>query len=135
MQLRYSIPAFVEELQAGCNNILMHWHYYNRGPWPNPHDPLTRHKHFMGDLSSEQHKLVMDTLVDPLVSGQLSAWRERRENNGQAKRLNGHPEAGSDTPYSGCQAQLDWDHPMYWVSQIFEELWRPHRTYEREYES
>lgn len=36
-------------------------------------------------------------------------------------------------PYEGRQVFYDWDHPFYWVSQLFEEEWHPHATYQREY--
>ncbi|KAK2601607.1 hypothetical protein QQS21_004842 [Conoideocrella luteorostrata] len=86
---RYSIPAFVEELQDGCNNILVHWHYYNCHPWPDPQSPWERHKHFMGELSSEQYDLVMETLMDIRVRRHLFFWRKYKDNNGVGK---GHRE-------------------------------------------
>lgn len=35
-------------------------------------------------------------------------------------------------PYEGRQVFYDWDHPFYWVSQLFEENWQPHATYRAE---
>ncbi|KJZ77239.1 hypothetical protein HIM_03560 [Hirsutella minnesotensis 3608] len=72
---RYTIPSFVEELHQGCNSILMHWHYYNCRPWPDPREPWTRHRHFTADLTSEQHELVMETLTDPRLQRQLGVWK------------------------------------------------------------
>jgi hypothetical protein len=34
--------------------------------------------------------------------------------------------------YRGPQNRMDWDDRHYWVSQLFEEQWRPHPTYQRE---
>ena len=34
--------------------------------------------------------------------------------------------------YAGSQRAYDWDHPFYWISQLFEEGWSPHATYQRE---
>lgn len=82
VQYRYSIPSFVEELQEGCNNILVHWHYYNCHPWPKADAPWERHKHFMSELSSEQHDLVMETMTDTRIQKQLSVWKRYREENG-----------------------------------------------------
>ncbi|KAM4064494.1 hypothetical protein HRG_005140 [Hirsutella rhossiliensis] len=129
---RYSIPAFVEELQEGCNNILMHWHYYNCKPWPNPAEPWNRHTAFMADLSPEQHELVMDTLTDARVQKQLSVWKRYKEENGFADKIDAQSRDNYDSPYMGPQTQFDWDHPLYWVSQMFEEKWHPHPTYQRE---
>jgi hypothetical protein len=84
-KFRYSIPSFVEELQEGCNNILVHWHYYNCHPWPNPEEPWERHRHFMSELTSEQHDLVMDTLTDPRIQKQLARWKQYRDGNGMRK--------------------------------------------------
>ncbi|KAG8405140.1 hypothetical protein J3458_021820 [Metarhizium acridum] len=85
IQYRYSIPNFVEELQEGCNNILVHWHYYNCHPWPKPDDPWERHKHFMSELTSEQYDLVMDTMTDRRVQKQLAAWAKCRQENGMSE--------------------------------------------------
>ncbi|KAJ6441323.1 endo-polygalacturonase PG1 [Purpureocillium lavendulum] len=131
-RFRYSIPKFVEELQEGCNNILMHWHYYNCKPWPDPSEPWCRHKSFLADLSSEQYDLVMETMTDPRVQRQLEVWKRYKLENGYVDP----PESQvtkAQAPYVGRQAQFDWDHPFYWISQIFEERWSPHPTYQREY--
>jgi len=32
--MRYTLPEFVEDLQKGANNLLMHWHYYRRQTEP-----------------------------------------------------------------------------------------------------
>lgn len=34
--------------------------------------------------------------------------------------------------YLGTQTRFDWDHPLYWVAQMFEERWHAHPTYQRE---
>jgi len=84
-RFRYSIPKFVEELQEGCNNILMHWHYYNCKPWPNPNEPWHRHRSFLAELSSVQYDLVMETMTDPRVQRQLDVWKRYKLENGRGK--------------------------------------------------
>ncbi|KID91687.1 tetratricopeptide repeat domain containing protein [Metarhizium guizhouense ARSEF 977] len=130
---RYSIPNFVEELQEGCNNILVHWHYYNCHPWPKPDDPWERHNHFMSELTSEQHDLVMDTMTDRRVQKQLAAWAKCRQENGMMEKPPMPPMGKQATPYMGSQTNYDWDHPCYWITQMFEERWQPRPTYQREY--
>ncbi|KAG6010379.1 hypothetical protein E4U21_006943 [Claviceps maximensis] len=131
---RYSIPSFVEELQDGCNTILVHWHYYNCHSWPNPDAPWERHKHFMSELSSEQHDLVMETLTDSRIQRQLAIWKRYKEHNGTSKdEVFSTPVQPHESPYMGPQTQFDWDHPCYWISQMFEERWQPHPTYQREF--
>ncbi|RDA88880.1 hypothetical protein CP532_5410 [Ophiocordyceps camponoti-leonardi (nom. inval.)] len=132
-KFRYSIPGFVEELQDGCNNILMHWHYYNCKPWPNPSDPWSRHTHFMSDLSSVQYDLVMETLADRHVQKQLGVWTKYKQENGAVEKIKSAGSSRHGSPYLGSQTLFDWDHPFYWVSQMFEERWVPHPTYQREY--
>ena len=34
--------------------------------------------------------------------------------------------------YTGNQNKYAWDHPLYWVAQMFEKNWYPHETYQRE---
>jgi hypothetical protein len=153
----------VEELQEGCNNILVHWHYYNCHPWPNPEEPWERPRHFMSELTSEQHELVMETLTDRRIQKQLAVWKRYKEHNGMGEwsaspawmvgsatgtnfanvgvwtvvEKPAMPTTSTtgtfETPYMGSQTNFDWDHPCYWVSQMFEERWQPHPTYQREY--
>ncbi|KAG6040577.1 hypothetical protein E4U41_000085 [Claviceps citrina] len=130
---RYSIPSFVEELQEGCNNILIHWQYYNCHAWPDPDAPWERHKHFMAELTSEQHDLVMETLTDPRIQKQLAVWKRYKEQNGTIEKQNSSPTQPHESPYIGSQTQFDWDHPCYWIAQMFEERWHPHPTYQREF--
>ncbi|PHH83757.1 hypothetical protein CDD83_2932 [Cordyceps sp. RAO-2017] len=129
---RYSIPQFVEELQEGCNNILMHWHYYNCKGWPDPAEPWSRHKTFLSDLTSEQYDLVMETMTDPRVQRQLSVWRRYKEDNGFVENVAAPARDDHQTAYTGTQTQFDWDYPLYWVAQMFEEKWQPHPTYRGE---
>ncbi|PHH67739.1 hypothetical protein CDD80_562 [Ophiocordyceps camponoti-rufipedis] len=132
-KFRYSLPGFVEDLQDGCNNMLMHWHYYNCKAWPNPDDPFNRHKTLLSELTSDQYDLVMETMYDERVRKELGTWRRYKDENGALEpstAMGRDPEA---TPYMGSQTRFDWDHPLYWVSQMFEERWNPHPTYQREY--
>ncbi|PFH56948.1 hypothetical protein XA68_15738 [Ophiocordyceps unilateralis] len=131
-KFRYSIPGFVEELQDGCNNILMHWHYYNCKPWPDPLEPWNRHTHLMAELPSDQYDLVMETRADHHVKRQLDIW-SRYKDNGALTKVATPMLNGNESPYLGSQTRFDWDHPLYWVSQMFEERWDPHPTYQREY--
>ncbi|UNI17769.1 hypothetical protein JDV02_004089 [Purpureocillium takamizusanense] len=131
-KFRYSIPKFVEELQEGCNNILTHWHYYNCRGWPNPNEPWDRHQSFLAELSSTQYDLVMETMADPRIQRQLDVWKRYKLENGHVERPESQVTA-AQTLYVGTQAQFDWDHPFYWISQIFEEDWAAHPTYQREY--
>lgn len=126
----------------------MHWHYYNCKPWPNPAEPWNRHTAFMADLSPEQHELVMDTLTDARVQKQLSVWARQKGENGfgesrlmptsdgadalKVDKMETQSRDSCESPYLGPQTQFDWDHPLYWVSQMFEERWQPHPTYQRE---
>ncbi|KAG6012520.1 hypothetical protein E4U54_007490 [Claviceps lovelessii] len=129
---RYWIPSFVEELQDGCNNILVHWHYYNCHPWPRPDNPWNRHKHFMGELTSEQHDLVMTTMTDSRIQKQLGIWKRYRDTGAIEIVPSSEPDQPHDTPYTGSQTLIDWDHPCYWIAQMFEERWEPRPTYQRE---
>ncbi|ODA79066.1 hypothetical protein RJ55_04657 [Drechmeria coniospora] len=130
---RYSIPGFVEQLHEGCNTILLHWHYYNCRAWPNPLEPWHRHKSFLSELSPEQHDLVMETMTDARVQRQLAIWKHYKDNNGSLGATTSDDTTAYQTQYIGRQAQIDWDHPLYWVAQMFEEQWSPHPTYQREY--
>ncbi|KAF4464901.1 hypothetical protein FALBO_8256 [Fusarium albosuccineum] len=144
-RLRYSIPDFVENLHDSCNNLLTHWHYYNAEGWPSSKDKDPMH---LGHLAPEQYVLVMQTLRDPEVKKQLSVWKQFKENNGKgAAHSLGIAAAEADdrslvekidlpetqhVRYKGKQARYDWDHPHYWVAQMFERDWQPHPTYQRE---
>ncbi|KAF7563603.1 hypothetical protein G7046_g507 [Stylonectria norvegica] len=126
-QIRYSIPGFVEELQDGCNNILAHWHYYNWEAWPDPESPYDRHKTHLRHLPPEQYALIMETMTDPEVARQLSVWERYKQENGALDGAN-----GMESEYKGQQTKYDWDHPYYWISQLFETDWFAHPTYQRE---
>ncbi|PHH68501.1 hypothetical protein CDD82_509 [Ophiocordyceps australis] len=79
-QLRYTIPDFVEELQDSCNNLLMHWHYYNCKPWPDASKPAQRRQYpFLSDV---QCQLIRDTIANPDIQHQLSIWKCYKEDNG-----------------------------------------------------
>ncbi|CAG9993875.1 unnamed protein product [Clonostachys byssicola] len=130
-KIRYSIPGFVESLQEGCNTLLMFWHYYNCRPMPTSVDAAAHHTSFLSELTVEQYNLVMWTMTNPGVQEQLSMWRTYRTENGFIPE----PEQPNDgeTAYMGNQRKLPWDHPYYWIAQLFEEDWTPHPTYKREY--
>ncbi|GKU19846.1 unnamed protein product [Fusarium langsethiae] len=128
-QPRYSIPAFVEDLHGSCNNILTHWHYYNCNKWPKNKDEENT-EHF-ANLAADDLDLVRQTRRDKGIKQHLSVWKQYKTNNGKVDRpvLDKGPEA---ICYTGSQDKFDWDHPLYWVAQMFEKNWYPHPTYQRE---
>ncbi|KAF4415766.1 hypothetical protein FACUT_13166 [Fusarium acutatum] len=152
--LRYSIPDFVEGLHVSCNNILIHWHYYNYDQWPTTRSSgltngVGRNDHFEA-LAPKDRRLVKQNLKDPAVKKHLLVWKQYKRDNGKGLRQGKAPpygilvltdravpkitlqhDAGS-IRYAGEQNKYDWDHPLYWVSQMFEKKWFPHPTYTRE---
>lgn len=128
--IRYSVPEFVEQLQDGCNNLLHHWHYYNPDGWPGVISNPDRHRTSLAHLPSSQHALVLDTYEDPMVQRQLGVWKMYRENNGRVD--NPTPKEIEGRSYQGRQSRYDWDHPYYWISQMFEDHWEAHPTYQQE---
>ncbi|KAL7812185.1 hypothetical protein V8C44DRAFT_329963 [Trichoderma aethiopicum] len=128
---RYSIPAFVESLHESCNNLLQHWHYFNCKTWPPPTEKDDRWKGPLGGISSEEYDLLMQACTDRAVQGQLDVWRRYKADNGHVTKPAANDVGGR--PYEGRQVFYDWDHPFYWVAQLFEEDWHPHATYQREY--
>ncbi|ETR97562.1 hypothetical protein M419DRAFT_104336 [Trichoderma reesei RUT C-30] len=129
--LRYSIPAFVESLHESCNNLLQHWHYFNCKAWPHPSEKDERYKGPLAGMSSTEFDLLMQARTDRAVQGQLDVWRRYKADNGHVTKP--APNDVGGRPYEGRQVFYDWDHPFYWVSQLFEEEWHPHATYQREY--
>jgi hypothetical protein len=83
-KMRYSIPEFVEELQEGCNRLLMYWHYYNCRPL---HDPRTQVDPERIIMTPDQYDLIMDTKADPQIREQLDYWRRYKEENGVGRLL------------------------------------------------
>ncbi|QGI85041.1 unnamed protein product [Fusarium fujikuroi] len=133
--LRYSIPDFVEGLHVSCNNILIHWHYYNYDQWPTTRSSgLTngerRNDHFE-TLAPKDRRLVKQNLKDPAVKKHLLVWKQYKRDNGKVPKIALQHDAGS-IRYAGEQDKYDWDHSLYWVSQMFEKKWCPHPTYTRE---
>ncbi|KAH0493435.1 hypothetical protein TgHK011_000104 [Trichoderma gracile] len=129
--LRYSIPAFVESLHESCNNLLQHWHYFNCKTWPLANEKAERYKGPLAGMSSTEFDLLMQARTDRAVQGQLDVWRRYKADNGHVTKP--APNDVGGRPYEGRQVFYDWDHPFYWVSQLFEEDWHPHATYQREY--
>ncbi|KAF5631754.1 hypothetical protein F52700_6676 [Fusarium sp. NRRL 52700] len=135
--LRYSIPDFVEGLHVSCNNILIHWHYYNYDQWPTTRSSglangAARNDHFENLAPKDRH-LVKQNLKDPAVKKHLLVWKQYKRDNGKVPKITLQHDARS-VRYAGEQDKYDWDHPLYWVSQMFEEKWFPHPTYSRERE-
>ncbi|PNP85220.1 hypothetical protein FNYG_01449 [Fusarium nygamai] len=133
--LRYSIPDFVEGLHVSCNNILIHWHYYNYDQWPTTRSSgltngVGRNDHFETLAPKDRH-LVKQNLKDPAVKKHLLVWKQYKRDNGKVPKITLQHDAGS-IRYTGEQNKYDWDHPLYWVSQMFERKWCPHPTYTRE---
>ena len=85
---------------------------------------------------------MMKALNDPAVQQQLDIWRHYKADNGQSEcrclfkllewailtQLDSvkqpAPSNVGGRPYEGRQVFYDWDHPFYWVSQLFEEMQR-----------
>lgn len=112
----------------------MHWHYYNCRPYPNPEKPQEKQNSFLADLTPMQYNLVMDTIQRPEIQRHLEIFRKERENNGEVASPPPPEQEHYAREYRGSQSTMDWDEPYYWVSQMFEEDWRPHKTYMREKE-
>ncbi|KAL7931300.1 hypothetical protein V8C35DRAFT_310034 [Trichoderma chlorosporum] len=128
--VRYSVPQFVESLHDSCNNLLQHWHYYNAKSWPKPSEAGDRFKTHLADVDADEYDLMMQALTDPAVQKQLDIWRRFKAENGQMSQP--APSNVGGSAYEGRQVFYDWDHPFYWVSQLFEEDWQPHATYRAE---
>ncbi|KAF5543128.1 hypothetical protein FPHYL_11342 [Fusarium phyllophilum] len=133
--LRYSIPGFVEGLHVSCNNILIHWHYYNYDQWPTTRSSgftngVGKNDHFE-TLAPKDRRLVKQNLKDPGVKKHLLVWKQYKRDNGKVPKITLQHDTGS-IRYAGEQDKYDWDHPLYWVSQMFERKWYPHPTYTRE---
>ncbi|KAF4342023.1 hypothetical protein FBEOM_4024 [Fusarium beomiforme] len=134
-KLRYSIPGFVADLHESCNNILTHWHYYNCNKWPTAGPKsLTngvRTKDHFETLEPKHLELVKKNRKDPGIKKHLSVWKQYKEDNGKVPEITLQHDAGP-IRYTGTQNKYDWDHPLYWVSQMFEQSWCPHPTYRSE---
>lgn len=93
---------------------------------------------------------MKQNLKHPAVKKHLLVWKQYKRDNGKGLRHGKPPQssilvltdrvvpkitlqhdAGS-IRYTGEQNKYDWDHPLYWVSQMFERKWSPHPTYTRE---
>ncbi|KAI9155058.1 hypothetical protein HJFPF1_07623 [Paramyrothecium foliicola] len=155
--IRYTLPDYVEELQSSCTLLMQSWHYYNTQVMPHPAKPWERHKSALATLTPEQYHVVMQSRGDETIQGQLNYRRTLKASNYTFRppAPTPHPvEAVSDfergpfgpvpptsservvygppRPEPPPMAALDWDHPLFWVSQLFEEDWSPHPTYQRE---
>jgi hypothetical protein len=127
LKMRYSIPEFVEELQEGCNRLLMYWHYYNCRPL---HDPRTEVNPERIIMTPDQYDLIEDTKADPHIREQLDYWRRYKEENGVLDTPT-TSDANTDGMYTGPQSKMDWDNSFYWISQLYEPDWQAHPTYRR----
>ncbi|KAF4457374.1 hypothetical protein F53441_703 [Fusarium austroafricanum] len=130
-KLRYSIPAFVESLHESCNNILTHWHYYNCDKWPKVTPAAVKRKDHFDTLAPKHLDLVRQSRRDPEVKKHLLVWKQYKSNNGNVPKITNRHDAKA-IRYTGQQDKFDWDHPLYWVSQMFEKNWYSHPTYQRE---
>ncbi|KAM0292033.1 hypothetical protein ACHAO9_003596 [Fusarium lateritium] len=130
-KLRYSIPAFVEGLHESCNNVLTHWHYYNCNIWPRHSSISNKRGDHFENLATVHLNLVRQTRKAPEVKKHLSVWKLYKTENGKVDKITLSKDAGC-VRYTGKQDKFDWDHPSYWVAQMFEKDWYPHPTYQRE---
>ncbi|KPM37843.1 hypothetical protein AK830_g8728 [Neonectria ditissima] len=129
-KLRYSIPAFVESLQAGCNYVLCYWHFYNLNGWPKKTRYSKEKPSHLACLTDKEWSIVRRAKVHPEVRKQLRFWRRYKKGNSMASCMEGRVPAIGE--YDGSQTQFDWDHPYYWVAQLFDGHWFPQPTYQRE---
>ncbi|EKJ79201.1 hypothetical protein FPSE_00512, partial [Fusarium pseudograminearum CS3096] len=126
---RYSIPGFVERLHESCNNMLTHWHYYNCNKWPQSKDEDNA-EHF-AKIAVDDLEIIKQTREDKVIKRHLSVWKQYKANNGKVNGLVLRKDPDT-VDYTGSQDKYDWDHPLYWVAQMFEKNWYPHPTYHRE---
>ncbi|KAL7957910.1 hypothetical protein V8C34DRAFT_305291 [Trichoderma compactum] len=115
---------------ARNNHGQSHWHYYNAKAWPKPNERGDRFNTHLAHIDATEYDLMMQALTDPAVQKQLDVWRRYKADNGQVNQP--APSNVGGRPYEGRQVFYDWDHPLYWVSQLFEENWQPHATYRAE---
>ncbi|KAF4957799.1 hypothetical protein FGADI_2883 [Fusarium gaditjirri] len=107
------------------------------GAWPTTRpsgltNGVRRNDHFETLAPKDRH-LVKQNLKDPKVKKHLLVWKQYKRDNGKVPKITLQHDAGS-IRYAGKQDKYDWDHPLYWVSQMFEKKWYPHPTYTREQE-
>ncbi|KAH7226784.1 hypothetical protein BKA60DRAFT_592138 [Fusarium oxysporum] len=91
-----------------------------------------RNDHFETLAPKDRH-LVKQNLKDPEVKKHLLVWKKYKRDNGKVPKITLQHDAGS-IRYAGKQDKYDWDHSLYWVSQMFEKKWYPHPTYTSEQE-
>ncbi|KAI1454221.1 hypothetical protein F4805DRAFT_461012 [Annulohypoxylon moriforme] len=105
---RYDLESFVEKHQEGANIILSHWHYYKR-------DYV---KDMKGNTDSNEEEKKKKT--DKVVWGDL----EHDERQLLFETRDAYAERESqDLP------PMEWEDDLYFVSQMFEEDWRPRVTF------
>jgi hypothetical protein len=124
-EARYSLPDFVEKLQSSCTLLVQYWHYYNTQKWSDPLRPQERHKSGMAMLTPEQYQLVAETQRDPDIQKQLNYRKILKQNNYKI------PD-DADIKYGIPLTGFDWDHHFFWISQLFEDNWTAHKTYQKE---
>ncbi|KAI2470804.1 hypothetical protein F4781DRAFT_429983 [Annulohypoxylon bovei var. microspora] len=100
-QTRYDLGRFVERLQEGAKIILSHWHYYKRDV-----------NNIMTDVESEKKKVVWGEL-NSTEANLLVETRKAYEEKAADQRL----------------APMLWEDDLYFVSQMFEEDWKPGETF------
>ncbi|KAI0879902.1 uncharacterized protein GGS22DRAFT_176501 [Annulohypoxylon maeteangense] len=104
----YDLEKFVERHQEAANIILSHWHYYKRDvnemkekKQSNEEEEKKKmEKVVWGELEYEERELLIET---------REAYEERAEDQNLAP--------------------LVWEDDLYFVSQMFEEGWRPRPTF------
>ena len=143
--MRYTIPESVENLHRGCNDILTTWNFYNNKGWPKFNNATERHTSSLAHLTPEQYDLVTSTMKDLQTARHCSLFKKYREGRRQVAEAraaaNVEARASSDIELinnkddSSFESQgLDWDHPFYWISQLFDPRWEALPTYKAENE-
>ncbi|KAI1102540.1 hypothetical protein F4804DRAFT_312836 [Jackrogersella minutella] len=99
---RYDLAPFVEKLQEGSNITLSHWHYYKRD-----------FHNMMADTESDDKKHAVWGELNPEEAQLLVETREAYEKRAKNEELE----------------EMTWEDDLYFVSQMFEDGWKPKPTF------
>ncbi|KAH9996735.1 hypothetical protein F4779DRAFT_631537 [Xylariaceae sp. FL0662B] len=105
---RYTLAPFVEGLQEGANIILGHWHYYKRDI-----DPLLMNRE-TGETKETKQR------AEKAVWGRLGS----EETDLLAETYKVYKARKNDP-----RETMTWEHDLFFVSQMFDEKWKPEETF------
>ncbi|KAJ2903846.1 uncharacterized protein MKZ38_009229 [Zalerion maritima] len=100
--MRYTIPNFVTDLQYGANVMLAHWQYYKKDIDPLNLDIRAREKSQLNFLDAEQLMFIV-------------------QSHREAAKMQSDFDYIRETDF--------WEHPYFYVSQMFEIGWSPRRIW------